>query len=129
MAEHLKSKSTGGFHQGDGSPCTSFKSEVFLTCPLNFLDHSQVETVAPTDRVLSAPTFRHNGYAVPQSQPPIKYEQPPPQPPQQPVQQRWDWVEGAGFNVIEVTVDTVDRAGNQIVHPGQDMPDLGLWRP
>ena len=23
MAEHLKSKSTGGFHQGDGSPCNT----------------------------------------------------------------------------------------------------------
>ena len=27
MAEHLKSKSTGGFHQGDGSPCTSIITE------------------------------------------------------------------------------------------------------
>ena len=82
-----------------------------------------MERVAPTDRILSAPTFHHNGHAV-AAQPPIKYEEPT-LPPPPPVQQRWDWVEGAGFNVIEVTVDTVDRAGNQIVYD-RNMPDLGL---
>ena len=84
-------------------------------------DCFQVERLAPTDRILSAPTFHHNGYAV-AAQPPIKYEEPPP-PPAPPVQQ-YNWVEGEGFNVIEVEVDTVDRAG-QIIY-NRNMPDVGF---
>ena len=87
---------------------------------VKFVVHPQMERVAPTDRILSAPTFHHNGYAV-AAQPPIKYEAPPP-PPQR--VQHFDWVEGEGFNVVEVEVDTVDRSGQVIYN--RNMPDLGM---
>lgn len=70
------------------------------------------------NQVAAAPTYHHNGYAV-QAQPPIKYEEPP-HPPPPPVQQ-YNWVEGEGFNVIEVTVDTTNR--NQVIYD-RSMPDL-----
>ena len=63
------------------------------------------------------PTFI-NGYVT---ESPVKYEAPPAPPPPQPAQQHYDWVEGVGFNVIEVTVDTTNR--NQVIYD-RSMPDL-----